>query len=450
MEELVRAESTVITYTDYGKYKAELDAELQKSAESFVKIGYLLKVARDTGILKESGYANVNEFAQREYGLDKTQVSRFMNINDKFSKDGYSEELREEYRGYGYAKLSIMLLLPEEVNEMLTTDLSKSEIQTVREEIIEEAKKTDIEVMLEGQDEVQQSIESNLEKVIYQIGHDDPDLYIELYGAKDIREIKEIMMPDGYKMYSIRVRGIGRMMLSLDEGKGIQLFLVRDNSREVYEWEQLVDAVHAIMLPDRTPKQSWEEFYNETMPEKEEVAPVQPKQAPRKESKVVVTPQKTEPKVEKPEPKEEKMPEPAEIPNAEPDEKEGAAVEEDAEKDIVEGKTDAVDDTDETETVQPEGEVQPVDREDGPDVGDKAWNERRRHFERRIEEVVEDINSQEKELAAAVAIRAWNAVKTHMSVIADDIRKIEGIESEMDSMDAGQISVEDILGEKEE
>ena len=166
MEELVRAESTVITYTDYGKYKADLDAELQKSAESFVRIGYLLKVARDTGILKESGYANVNEFAQREYGLDKTQVSRFMNINDKFSKDGYSEELREEYRGYGYAKLSIMLLLPEEVNEMLTTDLSKSEIQTVREEIIEEAKKTDIEVMLEGQDKVQQSIESNLEKVI--------------------------------------------------------------------------------------------------------------------------------------------------------------------------------------------------------------------------------------------------------------------------------------------
>lgn len=35
MEELMNGtESTVITYTDYGKYKAELDAELQQSAET--------------------------------------------------------------------------------------------------------------------------------------------------------------------------------------------------------------------------------------------------------------------------------------------------------------------------------------------------------------------------------------------------------------------------------
>ena len=34
----------------YTEYKRELDAELSKSAESFVRIGYLLKVARDTDI----------------------------------------------------------------------------------------------------------------------------------------------------------------------------------------------------------------------------------------------------------------------------------------------------------------------------------------------------------------------------------------------------------------
>ena len=73
MEELMNKENTVITYTDYRQYKAELDAELEKSAESFIRIGYLLKVARDTGILKESGYASVNEFAQKEYGLDKNK-----------------------------------------------------------------------------------------------------------------------------------------------------------------------------------------------------------------------------------------------------------------------------------------------------------------------------------------------------------------------------------------
>ena len=51
-----------ITYQKtYQEYKAELDGELQKTAEGFVRIGYLLKVARDTDILAESGYATVTE-----------------------------------------------------------------------------------------------------------------------------------------------------------------------------------------------------------------------------------------------------------------------------------------------------------------------------------------------------------------------------------------------------
>lgn len=73
----------VIEYRNYAEYKQELDTELKKTAEGFVRIGYLLKVARDTRILAESGYQNVVEFAKAEYGIDKTQVSRFMNINDR-------------------------------------------------------------------------------------------------------------------------------------------------------------------------------------------------------------------------------------------------------------------------------------------------------------------------------------------------------------------------------
>lgn len=276
---------TVITYTDYQKYKADLDAELQKSAEGFVKIGYLLKVARDTGILKDSGYANVNEFAQKEYGLDKTQVSRFMHINDKFSQDGYSEKLKAEYRGYGYAKLSIMLLLPVEVNEMLTPDLSKSEIQAVREEIAEEQKVTDIELLIEGEDAAQQALENKLDKALHQLGHDDPALYMALYDAMGdgLEAVKDIIMPAGYKMYSIRLQGVGRLMLSVSEEKGVSLLAIRDNTKETYTWEQLMDGLRYLMLPDRTAKESWQEYYDEELPE-EIVAPVQ--QMPRKESRV--------------------------------------------------------------------------------------------------------------------------------------------------------------------
>ena len=57
-----------------------------------------------------------------------------------------------------------MLSLPDSVNEELTPDFSKSEVQQVKDEIDEEKKTTDIEVMLEEKDSVQQSFNTNLEK----------------------------------------------------------------------------------------------------------------------------------------------------------------------------------------------------------------------------------------------------------------------------------------------
>lgn len=106
MEEIMTQDHNVITYTDYATYKHDLDTELQGAVEKFVRIGYLLKVAQDTGILAGSGYSNVNEFAMKEYGLDKTQVSRFIRINDRFSKDGYSIRQVFRFPGFSSCKLS--------------------------------------------------------------------------------------------------------------------------------------------------------------------------------------------------------------------------------------------------------------------------------------------------------------------------------------------------------
>ena len=109
--EMVKGEVISIKeYSSYQEYKAAVDSEMQRSAESFVRIGYLLKLARDTDILAGTPYGSVNEFAQAEYGLDRSQVSRFIRINDEYSEGGYSDHLMEKYRGYGYAKLALSLI----------------------------------------------------------------------------------------------------------------------------------------------------------------------------------------------------------------------------------------------------------------------------------------------------------------------------------------------------
>ena len=125
----------------YKEYKQELDAVLTRTAEDFVQIGYLLKVARDTNVLAESGYATVTDFAKAEYGIDKTQVSRFISINDRFSEYGYSDHLLPSYKGFGYAKLTLMLQIPDEINEALPPTLSKAEIQDIKDEVDAEIRK---------------------------------------------------------------------------------------------------------------------------------------------------------------------------------------------------------------------------------------------------------------------------------------------------------------------
>lgn len=254
----------------YTEYKRELDAELSKSAESFVRIGYLLKVARDTDILAESGYKNMAEFANAEYGLSSTYVSRFIRINDKFSEGGYSDHLLPEYQGFGYAKLTLMLQLPEAINEALTPKYSKSDIQAIKDEVDQEKKVTDIERALEGTEE-----KPLIEQIIFNIGKEHPELYLKISqkfidGICTQEDIAECMAPQGVATYTTRIRGIGSVMLMLDEEE-CHIVVTRTGEKEDttwgdigYQWKKIYGS-----------KEKWEEIYGEKFPEKEEIAPVQ-------------------------------------------------------------------------------------------------------------------------------------------------------------------------------
>lgn len=299
MEEIMTQDHDVITYTDYETYKHDLDMELQGAVERFVRIGYLLKVAQDTGILASSGYPNVNEFAMKEYGLDKTQVSRFIRINDRFSKDGYSMELKEEYQKFGYAKLALMLTLPDELNEILTPEMSKSEIIAVKEEYEEEQKISDIEVMIEQEPETTRTAETTFEKALLNIFHEDPQLFADVITTlKREGDILEVLAPADTKVYMTRIPVIGKLAMSVNSPqRKIELVNTRSMEKEQIMMEEITRTVQGMAGTQEDAREAWEEIYHEKFPkaEKEKVAPVQ-----RKESHVQVTKKKTEPEQETP------------------------------------------------------------------------------------------------------------------------------------------------------
>lgn len=268
----------------YVDFKASMDAVVERVEEGFVQIGYYLKIARDTQVLQESGYKSVTDFAAAEYGLDKSAVSRFIAINDRFAEDGYSDRLKDQYRGMGRAKLSVMLLLPEEITEELTPDYSKSDIQKIKDEVEEEKKVTDLEVMMEQQDFDAELLDNNLKRAMYQLGHDIPELHRKIWNVWQIwngwqqtkwpglsREIMDILAPAGEGMHSVRVAGIGRLMITLHGAdQDIALINVRSGEKEKYSWDDMIEAIGLLMEGD-TPEESWAKTYGENS----SVAPVQ-------------------------------------------------------------------------------------------------------------------------------------------------------------------------------
>lgn len=268
----------------YSEFKEQLDTELKKSVESFVRIGYLLKIARDTEILYESGYPSVVEFAKAEYNLTKDQVSRFMAINDKYSVDGYSDKLQEKYEGYGVAKLAEMLTLPEAVADMIEPEMTRAEIQDIKREVKEEQAISDIEVMLEERDTDLEDM-NMIQKFMYQYFYENRLDFIGMAAViqgeietteQEIEETLQVLAPSGIATKKVRIAGIGKLFLSI-KGKdnNLELVNVRTNETEDISWTSFLDDIEQLYEMGAS-KEDWEGYYHEPFEvKKPEVAPVQ-------------------------------------------------------------------------------------------------------------------------------------------------------------------------------
>ena len=310
----------IIYQKTYQEYKQELDAVLTRTAEDFVQIGYLLKVARDTNILAESGYATVTDFAKAEYGIDKTQVSRFISINDRFSEDGYSDHLLTSYKGFGYAKLTLMLQIPDEINEVLPPTLSKAEIQDIKDEVDAESKVTDIEVEIEKAEaaavtdwSILPPEGSPLKRNLWQLGKEQENLFRKLWEICNKGQyprsasIMDALIPQGDAVYTVRIPGERRTQIIINSD-GATVINLKTLERSKYIPQDICYEVEELLNGGSSPEEQYKMLYCENM------TPEEKKPEKRKESRV------TKANTEKKKPKEpEKKPEQMTIPGAAPD-----------------------------------------------------------------------------------------------------------------------------------
>ena len=268
-------EEVKVTAT-YAEFKETLDREIIATENGFVKIGYLLKIARDTNILHESGYKSMAEFAMAEYHLDDSATSRFIAINDRYSENGYSDQLQERYRGYGVSKLSEMLTLPEQIVEAIPMETTRAEIRSIKKEVAEESKITDLEVMMEPQQEET----SMLKMAVKQYFHDNREQFVKIsqvIGKKAhddfVARMMEVLAPSGMAVLMPRVSGVGKLMVTI-KGKSQNWIVqnIRTMEKEDCSWVDVLYAVNevykGIYMDD--PKAAWEQVYGEKYEQEEQ------------------------------------------------------------------------------------------------------------------------------------------------------------------------------------
>lgn len=293
-----------MTLDDWLSIKKELEEELRGAAAGFVRIGYLLRKIEETQGYKQDGCDSLTEWAEQEYGLSASSVSRFIAINKKYSVDGYSEQLRIEYAKYGQAKLQEMLTLPEEDLQMVSPEMKRAEIREIKAFERQAPQEEPAEQESDAPQWILEFIKQNgLERLAHTRAFED----------RNIAQLIEEVNPTGTKTFRHK-----RTMVSMFADK----IMVKEfpNAPERMEWEEFFE--HAIPLI----RSMGEAEEHETEPEVPEMAQEVPK--PVQEMP------KEEPKIPEPEEKAQEEPRQQAEPTIAPAQKEPPTIEDNNEKTV--------------------------------------------------------------------------------------------------------------------
>ena len=116
----------------YEDAKVFIKSNITSAARSFIAIGYYLKLVRDKEMYREDGHETIWDFAKAEYGISQSTASRYMSMNDRFSKDGNSPIIRDEYKEFGKSQLQEMLSLTDEQVEQVRPSDRVEDIRNIR------------------------------------------------------------------------------------------------------------------------------------------------------------------------------------------------------------------------------------------------------------------------------------------------------------------------------
>ena len=112
---------------------AIIQSRMQHAARSVIAVGFYLKRVRDLELFREDGLESVWEYAEKQFGFSKAAASRYMSINDRFSVDGNSPVIRDDFKDFSRSQLQEMLYLTDQQVSEVTEATTVREIRQMRQ-----------------------------------------------------------------------------------------------------------------------------------------------------------------------------------------------------------------------------------------------------------------------------------------------------------------------------
>lgn len=262
-------QAAVREWGGYQGYKAEMDHAVTRTASGMIRIGYLLRIARDTEILRESGYADVWEFAKAEYGIDKTRASRFISAAQRYGDKGGN--LLSEWEGRSSGELIELMQLPEDMAKALPQGLPREEVRDIVRDF-----KTDSKSQPEEEDADQPDRERNggaMWDCIYYWLQDHWKVFKQINELEDVWQnyeavgegFAEIIRKDFMSIMSAKCPYRGSIIISFSSKVPV-IIISKNKTTAPIKADLIGTALYLTVHPGKPWEDAWREEYKTEPP----------------------------------------------------------------------------------------------------------------------------------------------------------------------------------------
>lgn len=248
-------EYTQLTLDDYIQCKNDIKNNLGSIVKSFVRIGWLLTRIDKSGAYKNDGYNTISEFAQAEYGMNKSGTSRFMKIYEKYSVPGDTPELKDEYKDFNQSQLTEMLQIPEEDYAMLHPEANKEDFRELKR--FNKENDSNPENLWSWKEA--KTLEEKLKATVQEFFRENKEILNDFYGKNlSVKNLAEEICPSGSRSY--RKGTVFLMFYSLDQGIMVKIF---GEAPTKMTYQEFADHTKHIFDTAAAGGRTWDSYFGE-------------------------------------------------------------------------------------------------------------------------------------------------------------------------------------------